>query len=96
MIIPKEVIKDHKFYGYDWHKNKVYRCEKCGILLLEITNRKFLLEYWENTSTQLIIEKIVEIGCYYVDSGFIDMTWEDVWELQNLSCDELIIKNIIE
>jgi len=97
-MLLEEGKKDHEFvifydqgfslgnraYDFDFIN---YKCKKCGLVLRLYKNEN---DWQENIYNM----KALDQG-FYVGYGK-PILWETSYELQELSCDEIIIKNIIE
>jgi hypothetical protein len=94
-MIPEAAKKDHDF-SLTEDDNFVckYKCKKCNLGLVIIRNCIPI-------STRS--EKAFKQGWYYIEIGFMRSTYDYMrstydycYSLENFSCDELMIKNIIE
>ena len=65
----------------------LYKCKNCGIYCFYVQNI-----IYENKSFEFAVKQ----KWYYDTVKDHSTTWDDSFELQDLSCDEIIIKDIIE
>jgi hypothetical protein len=101
MIIPPAAIKDHNFiddnngYGYNDELQRCFKCSKCNVFIMIPYDVNYYMGLLINNyiGTSLDLSKIESQGFFYF---FSDSSWEDSLAINNLSCQDLIIKGIIE
>jgi len=90
--IPQNAIKDHNFVKLsgDDPYGLYAECSKCKIRLFVPV--KF--EYWNSIEFKDVVGlKIKKQGFYYYSQ--YDPTWDTVYKIYNLSCNELLIRDIL-
>ena len=81
MNLPPNAIKDHSFSLYKEHNSSIFffKCSKCNVICV-------YPDYPDNLHT------FRQQDFYYFFDG---CSWNDVFIMNNLSCNEIIIRNII-
>jgi len=90
MNLPPIAVKDHDFYPEDYGNTLFlysFKCSKCNVWLVFPRAGNSYFRGLELPS------KMVNQNFFYLYKG---SSWDDVALINNLSCNELIIKNIIE
>ena len=86
MNLPKNAIKNHEFYLFIEDKDiSKFICSKCKIMCIVPDN-----QYWKSFLPQSKAYKYKNQNFF-----FAAKSWDEVDSLNNLSCAECVIRNII-
>ena len=86
MTLPSYVLKDHDFINLG---NHYYECSKCKVYCIYYENFK---EINFGNATKALSKRFRDNGFYYY---YQECTWEEVEKLSELSCEEMMIRDIL-